>query len=293
MFVFLAGIGSLITIQRSRLAKEHKDLVQLWKNGLYQEVFDVSAKELEKKPLDYFLLSFHGFAAYQIAIAQINNQDMITYIDESILSLRKALFSKEKSNNGRLCYMLGKAYFCKGADYSDLAIQYLESAQKSSFSAPDMPEYLGLAYAAVRDYRKSVAAFSQALIPAADASGEDGSANDALLLAIAKSYFELEEIDNAGAYLIHCLDISKDFNTIAEARLLLGNIMLKKGDIDEAERQYVSIIEEGGEFADVRFQLGELYAERGETIRARAEIRKALRIDPNYAPAIARLARMN
>jgi tetratricopeptide (TPR) repeat protein len=283
------SIFLLFSIQKSRSAKDQRDLIRLWQSEDYSEVFARSTKELEKKPLDYFLLSLQGFSAYQLAAAQINNQDMLFYLDQCIWALRNALLSKDKKLVGRVYYVLGKAYFSKGRDFSDLAIQYLEAAKQESFKASDIPEHLGLAYADVKDYRMSVAAFSEALIPEDENDGKTGAANDALLLAIAKSYIELDELDTAGAYLARCLDVSKDFNTISVAKLLYGNILLKKGNDAEAERQFLSVLKEGGERADAHFQLGELYAARDESTRARAEWRKAWYLDPTYAPAIARL----
>ncbi|GHU39025.1 hypothetical protein FACS1894190_02050 [Spirochaetia bacterium] len=281
---------AFITIQKSRSSKTQKDIVALWKSNSYQEVFGVSSKALEAKPLDYFLLSIHGFSAYQVAIAQINNSDMLTYIDKCIFSLRKALLAKKNNvNNGRINYILGKAYYYKGGSYSDLAIKHLEAAKKT-FKADDINEYLGLIYADLRDYRKSVDAFAASLLAGERANtGIENNANDILLLAIARSYIELEEEDTAQAYLLRCLDISRDYNVISSSRILLGNIYAKNGDLDEAEKQYISVLNESGEQANARFQLGELFALRGDSTRARAEWRKAVHIDPAYAPAIARL----
>ncbi|GMO27126.1 MAG: tetratricopeptide repeat protein [Termitinemataceae bacterium] len=286
----LVSIVALFSIQRSRSARDQKDLIRLWQSEDYRSVFDQSAKDLEKKPMDYFLLSLHGFSAYQLAVAQINQENMLIYLDQCIWALRNALLSKDKKQIGRIYYVLGKAYFSKGSDFSDLAIQYLEAAKQEYFKASDIPEHLGLAYADVKDYRNSVIAFSEALVPEdGEDGGKMGAANDALLLAIAKSYIELDELDTAGAYLARCLDVSKDFNTIAVAKLLYGNILLKKGNYAEAEKQFLAVLKEGGERADAHFQLGELYAAREENTRARAEWRKAWYIDPAYTPAIARL----
>ncbi|GHV83522.1 hypothetical protein AGMMS50212_08700 [Spirochaetia bacterium] len=285
--VLISG-GAFINIQRVRVIKEHKNLVQLWKDGSYREVFDLSAVELEKKPLDFFLLSIHGFAAYQLAAAQINTEDMLIYTDESISALRKALLIKDNARDGRLYYVLGKAYYYKGADYAELAIKYLELALNSSYKAEDIPEYLGLSYALIHDYQKSVEAFSIALVPA-DQEEDKISKSDILLLSIAKSYLELGEYNSARAYLIRCLEVSRDFSTISKARLLLGNILLEEGNTEEAEKQYMAVLQEGGEQADARYQLGELYLSRGESIKARAEWRKAVRIDPAYGPALAKL----
>ncbi|GMO39436.1 MAG: tetratricopeptide repeat protein [Termitinemataceae bacterium] len=292
--LILVGAVLLISVQKSRTSKDQRDLVTLWQKDNYRDVFKQSADLLEKKPLDYFLLSIHGFSAYQLAVAQINNADMNYYLDACIWALRNALTGKEHSRDARIFYVLGKAYYSKGADYAELAIHYLELAKKAGFNADDIPEYLGLSYALVKDYRMSIASFSEALPKGFDSKKEKiGGPNDALLLAIAKSYVELAEYDTASAYLAHCLEVSKDFNTIARARLLLGNIMLKEGRESEAEQQYLSVLKEGGEMAEARFWLGELYLLRKETTRARAEWRKAHNIDPDYTPAKARLGMAN
>jgi tetratricopeptide (TPR) repeat protein len=276
----------LLVMNKDHSRRTYRDLTRLWNEGAYSEVYAESGKLLDVKPLDFFLLSMHGYASYYMAMAQINARDMQAYADESIASLRKALLSKRGERNGRICYVLGKAYFLKGQDYTNMAIEYLENALKFSYHAEDISEYLGLAYAETHEYWKSIAAFSEALVPA------DGETlpSDTLLLAIARSYIELSEDDGARAYLLRCLEISKDFSVISAARLLLGRVLMKKGDIDGAEQQYLSILQEGGEQADAHYELGVLYAGRGETIKARAEWRKALRLDPAYAPAIARLS---
>jgi tetratricopeptide (TPR) repeat protein len=281
MFIFL-----ITTVNYS--AKKYRDLTRLWKDGAYKDVYDESGLWLTEKPLDFFLLSLRGYSAYQLAVAQISNQDMQMYADESIAALRKALLQKGGERSGRVRYVLGKVYFAKGPDYANLAVKYLEEALSFSYRADDIPEYLGLAYAELHDYQKSVEAFSEALVPV-DKENADDRLSDILLLAIARSYLELDETDNSRAYLMQCLDVSKDFSVQSSARLLLGKVLMKKGDIEGAEQQYLSILKEGGEQVDARYELGVLYAAQGENTRARAEWRKVLRLDPAYAPAIARL----
>jgi tetratricopeptide (TPR) repeat protein len=177
---------------------------------------------------------------------------------------------------------LGKAYYYKGQGYADLAVEYLEKAWAANFKANDIPEYLGLAYATLGDYRSSVAAFSLALTG-------DWEPSDVLLLAIARSYLAMDEMEAARAYLVRCLQVSRDSNIIIVARLLLGNTLFKIGDLAGAEIEFLIVIEESGENAEAYFQLGELYALGGDTTRARAEWRRALRLDPTHGPARSRL----
>ena len=261
---------------------ERKELRESFNSSSFEAAYNQSRDLLAKNPMDFFLLTVNGFSAYQLAIAQINSFNTLFYVNECIWSLRKALLLREGASDGRIFYVLGKAYYNKGLGYADLAVKYLEKARASQYRPEDIPEYLGLAYAAIRDYRSSVAVFSEAL-----ASGQEPS--DVLLLSIAKSYMALDENDQARAYLIHCLEISRDSKTIAAARLLYGGILMKSGDLSGAEKEYLKLIEESGENAEAHYQLGELYALAGDPTRARAEWRRALRIDPAHGPSRGRL----
>ena len=158
----------------------------------------------------------------------------------------------------------------------------MEMANNVSYGASDIPEYLGLAYAAYGDYRNSVEAFSRAFIP-----GE--LPTDNLLLSIARSYMAMEEYNMAISYLQRCVLISPDSNSVVISRLMLAEIYRALKDFENAEKQYISILNDTGETAEVHFQLGELYNLQGDTTRARSEWRIAYRQDPLHARARARL----
>ena len=273
---------------KGRNNNDRRELRESFETGAYEAAYTQSRELLREKPLDFFLLSINGFSAYQLAIAQINNFDTLSYIDDSIWSLRKALLFNESKSDGRIYYVLGKAYYYKGPGYSDLAVKYLEKSRAVSYRAGDIPEYLGLAYAAIGDYRHSVAAFSLALTEDSGITS-DKAPSDILLISIARSYIALGEFDPAKAYLIRCLDTTRDSRTLATAGLLLGNILVKNGDLSGAEAEYAKVIEKNDENAEAHYQLGELYALGGDTTRARAEWRRAFRIDPTFEPARTRL----
>ena len=283
LIIFLA-INIFQLRQNTRI--DRRDILELWSSGDFEEVYWQSRDYLAQRPLDYFFLTINGFSSYQLAIAQINNQNMQNFIDSAIWSLRKALLLNESDRDGRLYYVLGKAYFYKGSGYGDLAIKYLEKAIEAGYEERDIPEYLGLSYISVRDYRSSVAAFAKALSP--EISGNTAP-SDTLLLSIARSYIALGEDDAAHAYIIQCLETSRDLNMIINSRLLLGEILSRKGDFADAEEQFVLVIEESGGNAEAHFRLGELFFSNGETIRARAEWRRAIQIDPAHPEARSRL----
>jgi len=284
LFLILVVIGSIFAVSRGKSGgtNERRELLRVWSEGNYSQVYEMSKNALVEKPVDYFLLTINGFSAYQMGISQINNQNTLAYIDECIFSLRKALIYKDSLNDGRVCYVLGKAYGYKGSEYADLAVKYLEMANNLSYEAQDIPEYLGLAYAACGDYRSSVEAFSRAFVP-------DRPPSDNLLLSIARSYMAMEEYAMAKVYLQRCVEISPDSKSISIARFMLAEIYRLTNDYENAETQYLSILNDSGEDAEVHFQLGELYNIMGDTTKARAEWRTAYRQNPAHARARERL----
>jgi tetratricopeptide (TPR) repeat protein len=293
----VVGIIAVVAVQTAGkltgAAKgERKELLQLWEAGSFDEVYNRTQTGLESRPMDYFLLTMHGFSAYQLGISQINSLNAERYFDDCVWSLRKAFLLKNSLHDGRLYYVLGKAYNYKGDSYADLSVKYLERAKELSYNAADIPEYLGLAYAAIGDYRNSVAAFAEALVK--QGQGENGllyeSPSGLLLLSIARSYFALDEFEVAQAYLQRCIDVSPDSRTVIAARLLLSDVLRKAGNNDGARGQLQDILNEAGENAEAHYQLGELYAFEGESVRARAEWRLALRVDPAHQRARTRLS---
>ncbi|MDR3337328.1 MAG: tetratricopeptide repeat protein [Treponema sp.] len=295
LFLIIVISGSVVFIGwKNKINNERRELLLLWEEGAYGEAYSLSRERLINKPMDFFLLTLHGFSAYQLAVAQINDYDTKTYIDESIWSLRKALLCTEGPEDFRIPYILGKAYYAKGSGYEDLAVKFLEAARDGNYQASDLPEFLGLAYASVHDYRNSVAAFSLALNAGTEGAYDGGSfPSDLLLLSIARSYVALDETESARAYLMRCLETSRDSKTTIAARLLLGEIFVKEENAEGAEAQYLTILKEDGENAEAHFQLGELYATIGDPTRARAEWRRAIRINPAHRPARQRLNNVN
>ena len=285
----LIVLGVIIALVRPASIKpgagtgiQRREILRLWEEASYLEVYEQCKNALETRPTDYFLLRMCGFSAFQLGDSRINNLDAAFYFDECIWSLRRAMLNKTADNDGGLFYVLGKAYWYKGESYADLSVKYLEKALELSYNASDIPEFLGMAYALIGDYRNSVAAFSMALNTAEDSTE--------LLLHIARSYIALDEHETARAYLIRCIDVSTDSNAVFQAKLLLSEILVNSGDISGAVRLLAGVLEESGTNAEVHFRLGELYSRQGDTARARAEWRLALRADPAHAGVRQRLS---
>jgi len=258
------------------------DLLRFWEIGSFGDVYRLTRDALAYHPLDYFLLTMHRFSAYQLGISQIDSRQAMAYFDACIRALRKAMLLRDSNADGRLFYVLGKAYFHKGDGFADSAVRYLERARVLGHRASDIPEFLGLAYAAIGDYLGSVIAFAEAL--------ETTRPSAPLLFSIAESYVALAEFEKARAYLMRCISVSMDSRTTLRARLFLSDVLRMLGDVGGAMGQLVEILEETGENADARFQLGELYALQGDNVRARAEWRRAVSADPTHLKARTRLS---
>jgi len=289
LFLTLTVVGTvLFFLFKSAIyeSMEKKSLIEYWENGEWETAYEKSKDCLAVKPMDAFFLTINGFSAYQFALAQVNNEESLVFIDESVQSLRKALLDKNADRDGRIRYVLGKAYYAKGRDYADLAVKYLEEAKAVNFSAGDINEYLGLSYASVKDYRKSVEAFTASLDPSS------GEGLDLLLMHIARSYIGLEDWENAKTYLQRCIETSKDVDVKLKASLLLGKVLVNEGDADGAISVYEKVLETAVENAEASFEIGEIYAARGDTIRARAAWRRAYRADRTFEPVLARLNAM-
>jgi len=259
-----------------------REIVRMWEEGSFRAVFEASGEGLERRPLDYFLLTMRGFSAYQLGLAQVDGMRAAAYFDASIRSLRKALLLPEAAGDGRVYYVLGKAYFRLGDGFADLTLHFLRRARELGHFAADIPEFLGMAYAALGDYRGSVVAFSEALHVARP--------SPPLLLAIAASYAGLGELETARAYLVRAVSVSRDAEVTLAAGLFLSDVLLRLGDTAGAAAQLAGLSAESGESAEVRFRLGELYAASGDTVRSRAEWRRALDIDPTHLAARQRLS---
>lgn len=278
--VVAAAVWGFSEYQKRTTGGDASSAMKSWTSGDYSSVFQVSAENLKRHPLSSYWLVMNGLSAYQLAVAQVNQEQQNKYIDNAVESLRKALIVGAGAMDSRVRYALGKAYYHKGAEFADLAVAYLEQAKRGGYTASDLAEYLGLAYASLQEYRSSVSSFSLAL-------GDNPS--ELLLLAIARSYIELNETDQAKAYLLRCIEVSKDVLVSAQAHLLLGGILKKGGDLQGAEKEYLAAIDQDDKNPDAYYLLGELYAESGDTVKARAEWRKAIRINPNHGPARDRL----
>jgi tetratricopeptide (TPR) repeat protein len=255
-------------------------IIALWKQKDFKSILNLTSGYLKKYPIDSFALSFNGFSSFYLALQQAKNEDMLPYIDQSIISLRKALLDSNNPLKGELQYVLGKAYYHKGRYYSDSAVQYLETSLKSYKVNQDVYEYLGLSYAQMGKYAQSVEMFRKAM---------KYNSSDILMLTLAQSYIRLNDLSQAETQLQQAIEKTKDITIEEKSRFLLGDIYVKQKSYAKAIEEFESIIAKNASSADAYYNLGLIYQEMGDAVKARAVWRKAIRVDPMHSAARLRL----
>ncbi len=285
--VLFVSVFFTVKIIRSRLNNSLSitALVEKWKEYDYEECYNISRQILEEKPFNNTALTYHGYSSFFLAVSQIDTSLAQGYLDESINSMRLALYNGRKSLKPQLEYMLGKAYFYKNTItsyyYSDLAIKYLNMAREDDYKADDIAEYLGLSYANLNKPMESISAFTEALIV---------RESPALLLSIAEQYYKVNQSAAAKQYLFRIKKDSTDDFLVLKSMNLLGTIYLDEKNYTEAKKEFDSILEKNPNSADAYYGLGVIYEKQGDLVKARAEWRKALKYQINHAPTLAKIA---
>lgn len=292
VFFISLGITALVfTVHRfvdSRInnGKSLTSLRASWKTYDYQSCYDISSAYLYEKPFNGTALTYHGYSAFYLAVAQVDVSQGQALLDEAINSLRLALLYTGKKAHPQIKYMLGKSYFYKNLQssyyyYADLAVQYLNQAKCDGYMADDIPELLGLSYSSLGMTMESISAFTEALLI---------RESDVLLLSIAEQYKNAGQEQAAEQYLYRISQNCKDEQIILKNHLLLGEIYLNQSKFEDAEKEFNFILEKNQNSADAYYGLGVIYENQGDLVKARSEWRKALRIQNNHPGALKKIA---
>jgi tetratricopeptide (TPR) repeat protein len=247
-------------------------LPDLFKAQKYDEVIAAADATLKGDPLNAVALSYKGFASFYRAVSQNATEERMPLLDQAIVALRRERLVDTRSA-GETDYVLGKAYFNKGKYYYDLAISCMERSLARGYAASDSHEYIGHAYAQLGDYEKGMDHFLMAL---------KADSGDLLLLTIGQTYYQMKRNSDAVDYLLRTLNKTEDKDIEERARFLLGGIYLDTGELFKAEEQFQAIVRIDQRSADAHFNLGEVYAKMNDPVKARAEWRNTLIIDPSH-----------
>jgi tetratricopeptide (TPR) repeat protein len=147
----------------------------------------------------------------------------------------------------------------------------MESSLARGYVQKDTHEYIGQAYNQLGDNEKALQHFLVAL-------ADDPS--DLLLLTIGQTYYQMKRTSDAVDYLLRTLNKTEDKDIEERTRFLLGGIYLDTGELFKADEQFSAIVKIDPSSADAHYDLGEVYAKMNDPVKARAEWRNALIIDP-------------
>lgn len=259
---------------------EEKSLEELWIDSKYKELTEKCEKILSTDPLNAEGLIYNGFAYFHLGIAQFTLEEQLPLLDLAIMNLRKALLLRSSPLVGKVNYILGKSYYHKGRFFMDQAIYHIEKSIELDYINDDSYKYLGLSYSELGFYNKGIHFFLKAI---------NSEYDDMLLLVLGQTYHKLGDDLNSEIYLKQAIELHSDFRVEIKSRFLLGKIFYENADFVKAEEQYNLILSKDSTSSDAHYYLGEIYSDRGNAVKARAEWRKTLELDPSHYGALLRL----
>lgn len=261
-----------------------KKIKQQWNQYNYQEVYELTKTYLIDDPFNNTALTYNGYASFYLAVAQNDTYQAQLYLDDSIINMRLAIYNADPQLLPQLEYMLGKAYFYRNSIsksyYADLAVKYLTAAKEDGYESDDIAEYLGLSYASLGMTFESISAFSEALLY---------RESESLLLSIAEQYLKAGEYNASEQYLYRIINSSQNDEIIHNSKVLLGNLYIEKQDFSSAEAIFNEILAYDENSPDAHYALGLIYESQGNPIKARAEWRKTLKLQPNHNGALKKI----
>jgi len=269
--------SKLIAVDRApaQSAKREDD-----EKKVLDEILRLSGDLLKNRPLSLKPLLYHGYAAFYRALCESAFEKQLPYLNQSVVSQRRALLLAGGELKPQLCYMLGRAYFHKRSSYYDLAARYLEQALKLGYKRTDAYEYLVLVYNEWGVTDKAIGYLEKAY----------AENHDVLYLYyLAQSYQKVNRLAEARELLNRVKSEARDPELLKESRFLLGEILFQQGNYSQAERQYREILNDDGNSAEAHFRLALIYEKAGDYARYRYELRLTLEKDPGHSGARSRL----
>ncbi len=259
---------------------EERSLAELWEERDYLTINERCEEILETDPLSEEHLLYNGFAYFYRGSNQYTPEDQFPLFDQAVINLRKLLILKNPPEEGKIHYVLGKTYYHKGRFYLDLAVLHLQKSIELDYTAPDTLRYLGLSLGEMGRYEESIEVFLEAAEESPDAI---------LYMTIGQTYYKMGRNDKALEFLNRSVQTTDQGAVEQRARFLLGKIYLDMDKIEKARDQFEVILSKDPRSADAHYHLGEIYELKGDNVKARAEWRRTLDIEPSHYGALLKL----
>ncbi len=283
IFAFVSAVVLFIVIKSSGTMVPDGNtnaVADAWNRQDYREVVELSSAELLEKTLEPTLLLYHGIANFYYGITLVNHDERQSRFNAALHSLRKLLYEPPVAYRSELWYILGKTYFHKGSFYYDLSDKNLSLADEAGLRANDILEYLGVIHLDFQKYQEAIAYLTRAI---------EREPRDVLFYTVAEAYENMERLDDAFMFYSKALEMSRDSFLNQEAKIGQGRIFFFKGAHEDAEHIFSEVIDENEQAAEAYFYLGEIYFNRGDLVKARANWRESYNQDRTFTAALERL----
>lgn len=260
-------------VRSSRDIPSIKEIYDDWQTSSYTSVYLKSERLLQDDPFNSELLTFNGFASYYIYVSENEDAGTLGYLENTVTSLRQALHFAEDKDKPKIAYILGKAYYQKGEYYADLALKYLEIAEKSQEVGQfeDLQEFKGMASLSLGNFEYAISSFTKAL---------KDTTSPFLLYVVGETYMKMKDFQNAKQYFFQTITKTQDEILQLKCRYQIGVILFDEGDFEGAKHEFLTILEKNEMSAEAHYGLGLVFEKEGELVKARSEWRRALKANP-------------
>lgn len=290
--IIILVLVSLSVFFLFRYVKKNKDVItkkneiQKYYQKLFEEknftlIIEKIENELKADPFSVKYLMFRGYSFFLLGEEEKNIQKRNSFLYSSLIDLRKALaLGVSAKNKENIFLAIGKIYYYLGENYYRLSVDYLSRALESGMVRKDLFYILGLVHSNIGSYDKSIEYFKESL---------KIEETDFLLLALGLTYYKYNDSDNTIKYLNRVIKVSNNPKIIEKSFFLLGEIYFNQNKISESLDCFNKVIDLNENNASAYFYRGEIFFKYNEKIKARAEWRKALLIDPSHIRALKRI----
>lgn len=247
----------------------------------YIELIKIIDNDIKKDPFNKELLIYRGYSYFLLGEDESNFTKRKNYFFNALKDLRKVIaISNNNENTGNIFFTIGKIYFYLGESYYNLSLNYLNRSKNIGVSRLDLYYTLGILYSYLGNYNESVKILIDAL-----KFGE----KDILLLAISNSYFYANDFENAKNFLDITVKKAENSKVKEKAYFLYGEILYKEKDYEGSLDYFNRVIDINENNAEAYYYRGEIYYLKNNIIKARAEWRKTIEIDPSHIKALKRI----